>query len=108
MSKSSSPAPAVKPDPFTRIVGPVQLDHDEDGLFGMGWFIPYQDTEHLGSDLLWHVFPCQSKDRLPTRDHAVKAREELLSQRGSVCIDDWKTFLAVCQLVKAAKSAGRN
>jgi hypothetical protein len=86
-----------------RFIGPVQHDPDKDDLAGMGWFIPYLDSSRFDSELLWHVFPQWTKNRRPTRDHAIEARERLLRLKGSVPVGDMDLFVAICEVVGRAK-----
>lgn len=88
------------------IIGPVQNDPDEEGLAGMGWFVPYLDSQLVRGELLWHVFPGLSKNQRPTRDHAIHARERLLKIPGAVRVDDWGLFIAAARLIACAKISG--
>jgi hypothetical protein len=86
-----------------RIVGPVQHNPEEEGVAGMGWFVPYLDANRLDR-LLWQVLPQWSKNKRPTRDHAIEIRERLLARKGSFRVDDWDLFIAICKMVQAAKA----
>ncbi len=89
--------------PRVLIIGPVCHDPDEGDLGGMGWFVPYYDSKTVGGDLNFHVFPRWSRNRRPTRDHAIEARERLLKRKGAVRLDNEEVFHAVAAMIRAAK-----